>query len=1053
MRACLRVAALAAFACLGACFQSTSTICATERGDVWCAPATVCTRFGCAREAEVAACAGLDEGAACTSSETPLGVCQGDVCRTLVCGDGAVGPGEICDDGNTIAGDGCSSNCSSTEVCGNGVRDPHEACDDGNDNPYDACHTDCSIPRCGDGFVDTQFGEVCDDGNIMSNDGCAADCRSSELCGNGIIDVHVGEKCDDGNTDEGDSCHFNCQVPRCGDGITDMQFAEVCDDSNQLDGDGCAANCRSNEQCGNNFIDVALGEQCDNGGANSDAPNAACRRNCRVRACGDAIIDANEACDAGANNSDTTPNACRSTCQPAHCGDGVRDAMEVCDDGNIAIGDGCSAACQSDETCGNNIIDVGQNEQCDSGVYGQSNDGCASRCQIEAAEWRDIPNQSPFVDFGTQGGRAVLDTPRQVIVYFGGSINGNTSDATWEQNGRGWRQVRTPVAPKPRVNHGMAYDRMRRRVVLFGGSDANYSPLGDTWEYDGVVWSPRNLSPAPPARAEHGMVYDSSRNRVVVFGGRGTGAALLNDTWEYDGAAWTKRTTATSPPPAKAVTLAHDPVRNRIIMTGTTAAAPVTYEFNGSNWFAQSGSSSPIGSIVYAANFSAVIGVGDTTGLYVYRNGTWIAQYSLPFNNGGAIAIEPLSGHPLYIGGELSCVFCGDSRAMYLLLTTGAEPFYDVTFVSGTASTAATYLAHQGRLVVFGGTNREGAVITESNELLTSDGAAWRREPSTTYPDERGGAAIQYDSSRQRLVMFGGTTGSVTRNDTWLYSNNNWQSYAGLAPPPRTDAAMVYDSKRRVTVLFGGGPAANQELNDTWEFSTAWTRVTPATTPSARRGHRMAYDSKRGITVLYGGEANGVVLQDLWEYNGTTWSSRNVTPGPGPRSLHGMTFDPVRGETCLIGGKGSAAADATLWCYNGSRWLASGGGAAQNEYGGQLIYDSLRQRLVMINGGTRAAVSQHNAAFAADTCFDAAVDSDGDGLFGCGSALGGADPDCWGRCSPECSPTTTAISGGATLAWPASCAVAYPTAMRCGDGTCQLQLEDYRLCPSDCPAP
>jgi len=43
---------------------------------------------------------------------------------------------------------------------------------------------------------------------------------------------------------------------------------------------------------------------------------------------------------------------------PGSCGDGVIDPGEVCDDGNVTDGDGCSADCHSDETCGNGIIDL-----------------------------------------------------------------------------------------------------------------------------------------------------------------------------------------------------------------------------------------------------------------------------------------------------------------------------------------------------------------------------------------------------------------------------------------------------------------------------------------------------------------------------------------------------------------------------------------------------------------------------------------------------------------------------------------------------------------------
>jgi cysteine-rich repeat protein len=91
------------------------------------------------------------------------------------CGNGVVEPGEQCDDGNTVAGDGCSPTCQ-LEGCGNGVIDPGEQCDDGNTVSGDGCSATCQRePRCGDGVVDP--GEQCDDGNTVSGDGCSATCR------------------------------------------------------------------------------------------------------------------------------------------------------------------------------------------------------------------------------------------------------------------------------------------------------------------------------------------------------------------------------------------------------------------------------------------------------------------------------------------------------------------------------------------------------------------------------------------------------------------------------------------------------------------------------------------------------------------------------------------------------------------------------------------------------------------------------------------------------------------------------------------------------------
>ena len=54
------------------------------------------------------------------------------------CGDGVRQPGEVCDDGNTVSGDGCNATCTSDETCGNGFRDRGEECDDGAANSDEA---------------------------------------------------------------------------------------------------------------------------------------------------------------------------------------------------------------------------------------------------------------------------------------------------------------------------------------------------------------------------------------------------------------------------------------------------------------------------------------------------------------------------------------------------------------------------------------------------------------------------------------------------------------------------------------------------------------------------------------------------------------------------------------------------------------------------------------------------------------------------------------------------------------------------------------------------
>lgn len=201
----------------------------------------------------------------------------------IVCGNGTIDAGEVCDDNNSLSGDGCSATCDSREICGNNIIDPFmgEVCDDGNTIYNDGCSSNCrSTAICGNNIV--QLGEVCDDGNTVPNDGCAADCRSLEQCGNSTVEGD--EVCDDGNEVSGDGCSETCRSNEtCGNSYIDDVAGEMCDDGNAASGDGCSSDCRSTEECGNNLVDS--GEQCDDGNLDS---GDGCASNCqREKKCAD----------------------------------------------------------------------------------------------------------------------------------------------------------------------------------------------------------------------------------------------------------------------------------------------------------------------------------------------------------------------------------------------------------------------------------------------------------------------------------------------------------------------------------------------------------------------------------------------------------------------------------------------------------------------------------------------------------------------------------------------------------------------------------------------
>ena len=315
-----------------------------------------------------------------------------------VCGDKKAGIGESCDDGNTIAGDGCSPTCQIEGpywACSFGmacidVRDCAAIADAGGDGG-------CVIPPkaavCGDGVIDP--GEACDDSNMMGGDGCALDCKAIEanfvcptpgakcvstmICGDGIL--QGTEQCDDGNTDVPpkavDGCTSTCTlVPgwvcplpgaacgaaKCGDGF--KAGTEECDDGANVDGDGCSATCRLQTTT------VTVAPTTTTSGSTTivnwdcPTPGAACVKT----TCGAANganppkVEGTEQCDDG---NDKAFDGCSPDCQfeplcpngkcIAKCGDGLLFDFdgngdgkpdEECDDGNTRTGDGCDATCK-----------------------------------------------------------------------------------------------------------------------------------------------------------------------------------------------------------------------------------------------------------------------------------------------------------------------------------------------------------------------------------------------------------------------------------------------------------------------------------------------------------------------------------------------------------------------------------------------------------------------------------------------------------------------------------------------------------------------------------
>lgn len=143
-------------------------------------------------------------------------------CTAAACGDGIVWFGvEFCDDGNSVDGDGCntiSANCSS--VCGDGAIGPGETCDDGlaNGTVEGGCNTTCDgiFRFCGNLVIDAE--EECDTFG-GGGTGPTDQWRCSMAC------VWAGGWCGDGVCQPGFEYYGSC--PDC-DPLTIYSNFEYC---------------------------------------------------------------------------------------------------------------------------------------------------------------------------------------------------------------------------------------------------------------------------------------------------------------------------------------------------------------------------------------------------------------------------------------------------------------------------------------------------------------------------------------------------------------------------------------------------------------------------------------------------------------------------------------------------------------------------------------------------------------------------------------------------------------------------------------------------------
>jgi hypothetical protein len=173
-----------------------------------------------------------------------------------------------------------------------------------------------------------------------------------------------------------------------------------------------------------------------------------------------------------------------------------------------------------------------------------------------------------------------------------------------------------------------------------------------------------------------------------------------------------------------------------------------------------------------------------------------------------------------------------------------------------------------------------------------------------------------YDPIADRMIVFGGWTGSQFKNDVWALSLSGTPAWtlltpSGTPPSPRREYMAAYDPLHQ-RVLYVGGTLPDPPFasDETWELDLsgppAWNNLSPgAPRPSARFGGAAVHDPDKDRLLLFGGY-DGDYRNDTWGLSlsgAPVWEELEVNlPVPTQRFMAAGVLDRPRDRFVIFGG-------------------------------------------------------------------------------------------------------------------------------------------------------
>lgn len=337
---------------------------------------------------------------------------------------------------------------------------------------------------------------------------------------------------------------------------------------------------------------------------------------------------------------------------------------------------------------------------------------------------------------------------------------------------------------------------------------------------------------------------------------------------------------------------------------------------------------------------------------------------------GHAIASDPNGGVLMFGGESLNTPgqLLGDTNRLASNNSAWArqnpslspEPRRGHAMASGTAT-------DQPAFFLFGGLKQTATgTSTPTNETWRYQGDTWGNitgPVGAARPSARTGHGMVTDLLRNTIVLFGGFSGGLPRNDVWEFDLGleSWSQSAvvGVPPPHRAEHAMAYDPGTNRVYLFGGAGFSGL-LNDMWAYdptARTWANVTPATSPSQRTDTRMAWLLGYGVLLFGGKDSSNQPLGDTWKWNpvAQTWTQETGPPSPPARYGHALAQDQSGQNLVLVGGTGAGGQPVPgTWLWNRVAWVQQLPPPSPRS-DVAMTYDSTRNRHVLFGGRSHPA--------------------------------------------------------------------------------------------------